>query len=167
MVASILIFNIIIFTLLFIILVWIAIRWIKKFRYKFKIKKQNANIIPQDVLNDFEELERRIKTSRGNQTPEQIMWEYAKERNTREVNLNGNKITDAVSTQTSGDSRGSSIEQRKRYPGLREASTRVQQSNEVVRGDGKLFRGEGIQVQPNRNNTKDKRKPKIDWTNFS
>ena len=44
-------------------------------------KKRKKNEVPEDILKQFEELERRLKDSNGTKTGQQVLWEmYNKEK---------------------------------------------------------------------------------------
>lgn len=46
-------------------------------------------MIPEDVMNDFVELERRLKESNGERDPYAILWEYAREKSKPRTNGTG------------------------------------------------------------------------------
>jgi hypothetical protein len=127
----------------------------KKIKKKYKKIKPEDNI-PKELLEDFEILERRLKESNGNKTAEQILWEFTRERSERAA------------------ARTADISGRTEDTGIRRTSYAKLPTIENLRGDRELVRGKDIQIQSNPGNTKeqpstreDKRKSKIDWTNFS
>jgi hypothetical protein len=161
------------------LLIWILLRMYKK--HKIKVKKESQ--IPQEVLDDFQELERRIKQSDGRQTAQEIIWQYTREREQRKLNniqqLEGgqDKYAIEIAQQVSKDysrrdeGRGASTSTRQfqstEDTGARRTTYRALPANQDIRGDRELVRGKDIQIQSDINNPKDKRKSKIDWTNFS
>lgn len=56
-----------------------------------KIKKQVeiAENIPQEFINDFLEVERRLKESNGERNPHTILWEFAREKSGENRNVRG------------------------------------------------------------------------------
>ena len=124
------------------VILFFIIRYLLKKR-KLKIKAEDK--IPQEVLDDLDELERRLKESNGNKTPQEIFWNYTRERSERGTREQG----------------------RRDHPGFREPDITNDKSTEDIRRDREPERRESIQVQSNSDTTKKQRESKTDWANFS
>lgn len=137
--------------LLLVIAIWFLLRYTKK-------KKERNTLtmnIPEDVFNDFQEAERRIRQGGAeNGEPYKILWEIANKRNSRGRTSSGNQ---------EGDSRF------QRLPTSPGVGTAVADSSTT---DGYLQRNRepdetrSVPLQSNIESTEVKRKPKINWVNF-
>lgn len=56
--------------------IWLLIRGIRRRKAKGKPSEQ----VPQDITEDLEYCERRLKETNGTATPQQILWELARRR---------------------------------------------------------------------------------------
>lgn len=130
--------------LLLAIIIWFILRWIKK-RKQNKLLLDAKTGLPLDVINDFNEAERRLKENKENGNPYKILWEIARERGSK----SGNKS--AIFSTT-----GTPI-------GTPSSSTTIGD----IQGDREPERRQDIQIQSDINPTEDKRKPKRNWAKFN
>jgi hypothetical protein len=63
----------------------LLIGWTVFFIIRRRKKKKKVLEIPNDILEDFQEAERRYKKSHGEKNPHTILYEIAKENETREM----------------------------------------------------------------------------------
>ena len=64
---------------LLIIAVIILLIWL------IKRRKKKKNAIPQELLDDFNEIERRYQQTHGEGNPHTILWNYAREKSLRAI----------------------------------------------------------------------------------
>jgi hypothetical protein len=131
------------------ILVGIVSIGVWRYLKKRKAKKQREGKIPQETLDDFETIERRYKEANGNTTPYETLWQYARERSERR-----DRATTAFSGQAEDARAG-----RRTEP--------VQAADEDIRRDREPIERRSVQVQSDIDNPKNKRKPKLNWEDFS
>lgn len=129
---------------------WLAIRLVKKYT------AEKLPAIPDQILTDFSEVERRYKEANGSKTHQQILWEYARERDQRT---------------------GSSDSGRQPSPGTKGSVSTSPASDGDIQTVRSFIRGQDIPVratdttgsnqrEPEQPDHKTSRKPKIDWSDF-
>jgi hypothetical protein len=137
-------------TLLFGIAIWFLLRYIRK-------KKQSKTTnIPEDMMEIFNEAERRIKNGGEKQngtTPYQILWEIARERNRSrpEDRRAGSEDTGTGTTDSNIPTANGNL-QRNREP-FKTRDFQLQSYIDAAKAE--------------RNPVEDKRKSKTNWADFS
>lgn len=152
-----------------ILLIAIGVWFFLRYRKKKKIESQLANNIPQEVLEDFQEAERRIKTgAMDGKTPYNILWDIARERN-RKYNLNQANEKEVIQN---GEGRRTK-QGRSDNGGSYKTEPTPRTTTEDIRGDRELKETRNIQLQSNIDTPKEqqdtgrtKRSPKKDWVSF-
>ena len=131
--------------LLLAIVIWFLLRVIKK----RKKEKQTIAGIPDDILSDFVEAEKRIKGGEADGNPYQILWEVARERN--------RNFQEARPDTTTGQIQS---------PGVGETIDNSKPTDGNLQGDREPEQGRSIQIQSDIEHAKDKRNPKRNWAKF-
>lgn len=119
-----------------VLLIIIAILFMIRINHQRKKKKQLANTIPTQILEDFEEAERRFKLENkdGNGNPYKILWDIWRERNpdaiakgeSRTEASSGAIPSDGVSKQSTEIQSISNGEDRKDNSGNKQRHRRIE-----------------------------------------